>query len=427
MPLPDRIPGGLGVYLQNIVEDTTPELGGTLDCNSFGIDEILKLGLVDVWPTETIAGGVLSGDQSVIEIAGQGAAADELDTITHVAGVDWIFFRIAADADDITLKHNTGNIYIKGGADIVFGNTEEIGLLIWNNDDSKWGLISGGGGAGSDTTAIHDNVGSEILGIAQDTAPIGTHEILTENAAGTKKAVPLVNLAYGNPPLGQAGNVLWTNRTYEGWEIFDTPDSFDIGGGAPDFATLALAAAAFKGLILTADLTLSLAANATLTANVIFDSLISAGGELIIDLNGNDLEIDDGVAFAGVSCEGPFGLRIKDVATGGSVKSVNTSDNPPYYLLRCGNSSILTLDTIVLDANNNAITSLVTVSEGRVHLDQCTYSNVGNLTGDEVYATGASYIAVRAPDPVSTGAAFGAIIVLATGVIVTSGGTITPV
>jgi len=41
---------------------------------------------------------------------------------------------------------------------------------------------------------IHDNVAGEILAIAQDTAPIGTHEFLAENAAGTKKAVPFANM-----------------------------------------------------------------------------------------------------------------------------------------------------------------------------------------------------------------------------------------
>lgn len=135
--------GGGG--LAAVVDDTTPQLGGDLDANGHGFTGVTKVAF-GAWTSATIAAGVVSASSCLMEIDGETGAADELDTLTHVAGVDMVFLRIKADANNITLNHNTGNVFLLSAASLELDNTEEMVLLVWNPDDSKWAVIAGGGG-----------------------------------------------------------------------------------------------------------------------------------------------------------------------------------------------------------------------------------------------------------------------------------------
>jgi len=69
--------------------------------------------------------------------------------------------------------------------------------------------IPSSGGPGTDTTALHDNVADEILGIAAKGSPVGADILLIEDseAAGVKKRVSITNLPGGADADAIHGNV----------------------------------------------------------------------------------------------------------------------------------------------------------------------------------------------------------------------------
>ena len=76
--------------------------------------------------TETISGGVLDltfTETNNIVIAGEGAAADDLDTIT--GGVPGQEIYLIYGSETITLKHATGNLTIAGAADFIFNSAND--------------------------------------------------------------------------------------------------------------------------------------------------------------------------------------------------------------------------------------------------------------------------------------------------------------
>ena len=110
--------------------------------------------------------------------------------------------------------------------------------------------------------------------------------------------------------------------------------------GGEDFATLAAAEAALKGLILTVNLTVQLTGDITLTSDATFDGLISAGGALVIDLNGHNLSIDDGCTF-GLNMVGPFKMTVLTTGGASSIIMVASSLNPPYYMVSAQDGAYL--------------------------------------------------------------------------------------
>ena len=272
--------------------------------------------------------------------------------------------------------------------------------------------------------AIHDDIASEILGIAQDTSPIGTHEFLAENAAGAKKAVPLANFAYGNSPLGQAGNAVWANRTYEGYEIVDTPTTYTIGA-AQDFANLKAAADALIGLILAKSITLQLAANVSEGTTVVFTGLISNGGQLIIDLNGHDWTYT-GTASHGITIPPALFLSVDDLSGGasGALKWGNTGG---YFLIDSSEAGNISLGDIDLDDGGQSTNQgFVSVANGSTLI---IGSSVVIVSGDDLsVAAFRIYKAVGHDVVGSTDYAVGqgGILILANGNVITSGGTLTP-
>lgn len=80
--------------------------------------------------------------------------------------------------------------------------TAENGMMVYNTTTSAFNIYEngswttmGGGGAGSDTTAIHDNTASEISAITEKTAPVGADIVIIEDSANSnnKKKVQFTN------------------------------------------------------------------------------------------------------------------------------------------------------------------------------------------------------------------------------------------
>lgn len=85
----------------------------------------------------TIVAGVVTATKSYHTIAGEGGVADDLVTIN--GGVDGmrLVIRAVSDTVDITVKHNTGNIFLDG-TDFVMNNQYDLLELIYDSTLAKW-------------------------------------------------------------------------------------------------------------------------------------------------------------------------------------------------------------------------------------------------------------------------------------------------
>lgn len=93
----------------------------------------------------TITAGVLVITKSRVRVVGEGdpAAADQLDSITNAAGDGNLLILHCDDAaNDITVKHNNGNIMLQGGVDCVLGEQEDVLLLVYDLTTTSWLEIS---------------------------------------------------------------------------------------------------------------------------------------------------------------------------------------------------------------------------------------------------------------------------------------------
>jgi len=187
-----------------------------------------------------------------------------------------------------------------------------------------------------------------------DAATTGVHGAGSDYVAISKSAT----LPALNAPLGTS----WENRTYAGWEIIDTATTYTIGSGQ-DFATLGACADALKGLILQAAVTIQLQEAIEITSTVTFNSMISAGGYIMIDLNGHDITInlnDEGIIF-----DGQFVAYVRDNAAApkNSVIAKTGGDcDTGTWLLRWMNGATGNTCNVNLDANSETIASMLYVS-----------------------------------------------------------------
>ena len=134
----EMVAGGIA----NIVEDTTPQLGGDLDTQG---NDITGLGLLDfATATElTIATGAVTVTQSFHTIDTESdAATDDLDTITAsgTAG-EVIIIHPANAARTIVLTHGVGNILCAAETEITLSDVHHYALCVY--DGTNWMAHSG--------------------------------------------------------------------------------------------------------------------------------------------------------------------------------------------------------------------------------------------------------------------------------------------
>jgi hypothetical protein len=113
-------------------------------------ESLNALQLAAVPTTElTIAGGIITKTQTYHRIDTEGdAATDDLDTINGATATGEVLIIRAENAGRaVVVKHNTGNIWFMGAADITLDNVEDHLLLIW--DGTKWCSLGDGGGGGA--------------------------------------------------------------------------------------------------------------------------------------------------------------------------------------------------------------------------------------------------------------------------------------
>ena len=122
--------------------------------------------------------GLLNQSSSWIICLGEGAAADDLVTIAGASFSGQILY-LQAQNNDITIKHNTGNIFTHDGNDVVLSgynsgtNTGgEVAILIFDNQvvdtsSGKWVVVATHGGTAA----------SSWVGTATSDLDMGTYDI----------------------------------------------------------------------------------------------------------------------------------------------------------------------------------------------------------------------------------------------------------
>lgn len=120
------------------------------------------VGPIAFWArTKTIASGVLDLTEQTgafstrVYVLGQGAAADDLVTISGAKFEGQILILQAVQTTPITLKHGTGNIWSPTLGDYVVTDKENV-ILVYDSVNEVWSCIanfvaSGGGGGGMNT------------------------------------------------------------------------------------------------------------------------------------------------------------------------------------------------------------------------------------------------------------------------------------
>jgi len=111
-------------------------------------------------PEVTIALGSITpvGWRHTVDTAAD-AATDDLDTITNTDDIERIVIHPVHDARSVVVKHNTGNIWLQGKADITLDDIEDGLLLFWDSTNSKW-FDTSAGGSGTETDPIIKAVGT---------------------------------------------------------------------------------------------------------------------------------------------------------------------------------------------------------------------------------------------------------------------------
>lgn len=116
-------------------------------------------GVVDVSSTS-----ILQGYTSRIIVLGQGAVADDVDTIAGAAFAGQLLILQAVATTPITLKHLTDNIRIPSGNDYVVKGLESV-ILVFDSTSNEWVLVIGDSGLTNPMTSDLDMATFDILNV----------------------------------------------------------------------------------------------------------------------------------------------------------------------------------------------------------------------------------------------------------------------
>jgi len=225
---------GAGGGISNIVEDTTPQLGGDLDANTFDIQFDDGDGIHDDSDNEQL---LFSKTASAVNHFQISNSATGLHPSLDVIGTD-ANINLTLDGKGTgtvrTLSSNldiTGNIIVSGtvdGKDIATNaamlNEAEVIASNWDNTANPWNVNEGGLGVGTITGLMQGNGTSAVTGIT-NSSTVG--EVLRVTGASTYAWGPL-DLADGDaitndlPDANLSANVPLINGT----NVFTGVNSF---------------------------------------------------------------------------------------------------------------------------------------------------------------------------------------------------------
>jgi len=114
-----------------------------LDAAGYKLSALKSIDFTD-FSEVTIASGAITVTQTCHTVDTEGnAASDDLDTINGGTNGMPIYLRPASDSRTVVIKHNTGNIWISGTADVTLDDIRDLIALIY--DGTKWSDVGGAG------------------------------------------------------------------------------------------------------------------------------------------------------------------------------------------------------------------------------------------------------------------------------------------
>lgn len=169
--------------LQDIVEDTTPQLGGFLDAQNNRISSLLGIGAKTATVLD-IATGAITQTQMIHNVGTEAAAAaDDLDLIVPATGQTEIYITMNDAAEVPTIKHATGTntFLLPSDTDILMVmNT----FYHFHHDGTNWKLVgsaaSGSGGGGTISMAVYQDQKSSGTAGGSSVTGVQTRTINTE-------------------------------------------------------------------------------------------------------------------------------------------------------------------------------------------------------------------------------------------------------
>ena len=122
---------------------------------------------------------------------------------------------------DVKSLSKSGDTKLKGDVTLSAGTNVSLTQSGQNIE-----IAATGGGAGSDTTAIHDNIASEISAITEKVSPASTDLIIIEDSAdsNSKKKIQIGNLPTGGG--GEANTA--SNQGVAGAGVFYQKSGIDL-------------------------------------------------------------------------------------------------------------------------------------------------------------------------------------------------------
>jgi hypothetical protein len=149
--------------------------------------------------TLTISGGVITVTGNYHRIDTESSAAtDNLDTITAGTEAWLLFLRTNNSARDVTIKHATGNIKCTGDQDIILSTTNDLAVLIYDDDIDLWLAFSltqaAMKAAANVFTAANSFQAAMILkytAVSGDTTLDATHHIVAADATAGAVVITL--------------------------------------------------------------------------------------------------------------------------------------------------------------------------------------------------------------------------------------------
>ena len=101
----------------------------------------------DIKRNTTISSGKAYYYRDILDLFPEGGSADDLNYIYGASGTDvttdlisnsQLIIRNLSGSAAITIKHNTGNIFLNGAADLVLNTTKDFLMLTWYDEINQW-------------------------------------------------------------------------------------------------------------------------------------------------------------------------------------------------------------------------------------------------------------------------------------------------
>ncbi len=133
----DYVPG-TSAYVAAILADGSKTFTANQSMGGYSLTSVANI-KYSATSELTIAVGAIVPTQFLHTVDTEAdAASDDLDTITNTNSLSWVILRAENGARTVVVKHNTGNIWLRGSADISLDDAEDGVLLFWDTVNSKW-------------------------------------------------------------------------------------------------------------------------------------------------------------------------------------------------------------------------------------------------------------------------------------------------